>query len=802
MNPWELVYEGYDPAAEGLREALCTVGNGYFATRGALPEARADDIHYPGTYVAGCFNRLITPIAGRDIENEDMVNVPNWLCLTFRVDGGPWFDMAAAEILAHSLHLDVFGGVLTRLTRFRDAAGRTTSLVQRRLVHMELPHLAALETVFVAEDWSGSIEVLAALDGTVTNTGVPRYRELSHVHLRPLDGDVAADGSLTLVVETTQSRVRLAEAARLHVDGAALAPEAVRQRIVRPGYVGVRFAAQLQQHQPLTIEKVVALHTSRDAAISSPELASREGAAGAPPFAALLPRHKYAWERLWRRARLALSHDDEEGGLALRLHAFHTLQVTSPHIVGLDVGVPARGLHGEAYRGHIFWDELYILPFVTRVLPDVARALLLYRYRRLPAARAAAAAAGQSGAMFPWQSGSDGREETQTMHLNPRSGRWLPDNSHLQRHVALAIAYNVWKYYEWTQDGEFMSSYGAELFIELLRFMAGLATFNEDTGRYDIRGVMGPDEYHDAYPDAEKPGIDNNTYTNAMTAWMAARANDILAGLPEWRRRELSEDLQLSAGELARWDELSRRLTLVFQDEGVLSQFEGYASLKEFDWEGYAARYGDIHRLDRILEAEGDTANRYKLSKQADVVMLFYLFSPDELAEVVQRLGYPFSAEAAARTIAYHEQRSSHGSTLSRAVYAWAMARSDPAAAWQHFAAALESDLRDIQGGTTREGVHLGVMAGTVDLVERGYTGLEVREGALCFAPHLPDEIAEISFAMVFRGELLEVACTHALLRVGMAGSAPHVALPVRVYGEAFTLASGPGLAVPLAPPV
>ncbi len=799
MNDWVLTYEGFDPADEGLREALCTLGNGYFATRGALPEASADEVSYPGTYVAGCFNRLITEIAGRDIENEDMVNVPNWLSLTFRVDGGEWLDLRAVTVLAHRLELDLRRGVLTRVTRFRDGDGRTTSLAQRRFVHMDQPHLAALESTLTAEDWSGSVEILSALDGTVTNWGVPRYRELSNAHLVPLEGDVEADGRMTLVVETSQSHIRLAESARLTVNGAPPDAGTISERVMAPGYVAVRLAAELERGRPFHVEKVVALHSSRDAAISAPETSARAALDAAPGFADLLAAHVQAWERVWRRCDVALPRDPESS-LILRLHAFHTFQVASPNAVGLDAGLPARGLHGEAYRGHIFWDELYVLPLVNRTMPEVSRALLMYRYRRLPAARAAARAAGYRGAMFPWQSGSDGREETQVVHLNPKSGRWLDDNSHLQRHVVLAIAHNVWEYYEWTRDEEFLGACGAELFLELLRFMAGLATFDETKGRYVIRSVMGPDEYHDGYPGVEQPGIDNNTYTNAMTAWMATKAGEILERLPAWRRAELVEQLGIDDDELARWDDLSRRLMLVFQDDGVLSQFEGYDELLDFDWEGYRARYGDIHRLDRILEAEGDTANRYKLSKQADVVMLFYLLSVDEVAAVVERLGYAFDAGDAARTIAYHEQRSSHGSTLSRAVYAWVMARSDPAAAWRHFAAALGSDLHDIQGGTTREGVHLGVMASTVDLMERGYTGLGTCDGALCFDPRLPDEVDEISFAMVFRGHLIRVFCSHEVLRLTLAGTGT-ATITARVCGEACEVVAGQAVEVSLPTP-
>ena len=145
-----LVFDGFDPEKEGLREALCTLGNGYFATRGAAPESVADDVHYPGTYAIGCYNRLSSEIAGKTLENEDLVNLPNWLALDFRIDGGPWFDLRQVRIISHRLELDLGNGVLTRVCRFQDGQSRTTALRQRRLVHMGQPHLAALETRLTA----------------------------------------------------------------------------------------------------------------------------------------------------------------------------------------------------------------------------------------------------------------------------------------------------------------------------------------------------------------------------------------------------------------------------------------------------------------------------------------------------------------------------------------------------------------------------------------------------------------------------------------------------------------------------
>jgi trehalose/maltose hydrolase-like predicted phosphorylase len=201
-------------------------------------------------------------------------------------------------------------------------------------------------------------------------------------------------------------------------------------------------------------------------------------------------------------------------------------------------------------------------------MPEITRSLLMYRYQRLPEARAAAAAAGYKGAMFPWQSGSNGQEETQELNLNPRSRRWVPDNSYLQRHVGCAVAYNVWQYFQVTHDVEFLHSYGAELILDIACFWSSIASFDEERGRYEIRGVMGPDEFHDGYPDSTTPGINNNAYTNIMAVWVLCRALEVLDLLSEMRRSELTTRLGLSAKQIARWDDISRRMLVPFHEDG------------------------------------------------------------------------------------------------------------------------------------------------------------------------------------------------------------------------------------------
>ena len=754
---WIHRYHGFDPEEEGLREALCTLGNGYFATRGALEESRADGTHYPGTYLAGGYNRAKTEIAGRTVENEDLVNLPNWLPLSFRPDGGEWFEPGSVEYLEFDQALNLKEGTLERTVRIRDDDGRTTSLRFRRLVHMRAPHLAAIEMRITPENWTGAVEIRSGLDGTVENTGVARYRELTSKHLEVVDTRRCGEEGVLLLTRTLQSDLRIGQSARTRVfseDRQRLPVE--RKEPEENGFIGDVLRMEAREGETLLVEKVVSLYTSRDPAISDVGLEATQAIARAPDFPDLIEGHTLAWEHLWRWFDMVLV-DKVRTERILRLHIFHLLATASVNTIDLDVGVPARGLHGEAYRGHIFWDEIFIFPFLNLRIPELTRALLKYRFRRLDDARRAADEAGFAGALFPWQSGSDGREETQQLHLNPKSGRWLPDNTHLQRHVNAAIAHNVWTYYEATRDWEFLSFYGAEILLEIARFWGSIATHDEESGRYEILGVMGPDEYHDAYPDADEPGLDNNTYTNVMAAWVLCRALDTLELLGDDRCRELREMMKLGDEEISRWEAISRGMRIVFHEDGVLTQFEGYEALEEFDWKGYRERYGDIHRLDRILEAEGDTPNRYKLSKQADVLMLFYLFSDHELHRVFDRLGYELTDEQIRRTVEYYERRTSHGSTLSRVVHSWVMAREDRAHSWKLFTEALESDVSDVQGGTTQEGIHLGAMAGTVDLVQRCYAGLDVRDDVLWIIPRLPEELPRLRLRIRYRGLWLDL---------------------------------------------
>ncbi len=754
-DPWELVYEGYDPNNERLRETLCTVGNGYVATRGCAPEAAASEAHYPGTYATGVYNILTDRIAGRTIENESLVNLPNWLSLTFRIDDGPWFSVDDAELLFYRQTFDLRHATLTRKLRFRDSAGRITTLTQQRFAAMHEPHVVAMQAAISAENWSGTVEFRSLLDGTVRNTMVDRYRSLSNTHLTDSVIDENPPYSVILRTQTSQSRISIAVAARSTVwrDDA---PADAQYAVVRePNRGGHDIQVALSAGQSITLEKVATIFTGRDSAISEPASTAQHYLEEAGRYADLHQQHTRAWARLWEQCDIGLA-DSADALRVLRLHLVHLLQTISPHTAELDAGVPARGLHGEAYRGHVFWDALFVSPLLSLRMPNVSRSLLLYRYRRLPEARRAAQRAGYLGAMYPWQSGSDGREVSQEVHLNPRSGRWNPDPSARAHHVGIAVAYNAWQHYQVTGDRRYLIDHGAEMLVEIARFWAGLANFDDNRGRYTIRGIIGPDEFHSGYPGKEYDGIDNNAYTNVMAVWVILRAMDTLDLLPLRDRLELVGKVGLTTQERERWDHVSRRMFVPFHDD-VISQFEGYSELAELDWEHYRQRYGNIQRLDRILEAEDDSVNNYKASKQADALMLFYLLSSEELLGVFGRLGYHFRPEQIPKTIDYYLARTSDGSTLSAIVHSWVLARANRHHAMRYFVQVLGSDIVDIQGGTTSEGIHLAAMAGSVDLLQRCFTGLETREDRLVLAPHFPESLGPIEFPFVYRGHRLHL---------------------------------------------
>ncbi len=805
MTPWKLTYNKFISEEEGLREALCTLGNGYFGTRGATPETLATKVHYPGTYIAGVYNALPTEVAGRTIYNEDFVNCPNWLMFNYRINDGSWFNRTKVKILTWKVELNMHRGILSRRLRWQDDKGRITLVEDHRIVSMAHPHCGALRYSITPENYSGKITVRSGLDGLIINAGVDRYKQLNSGHLEPCShGSFGKDG-VFLQMKTNQSGIQITEAQRTLVyrDHKRFRPKMRvithgRQRIIQ------EFTLTMHKGQKHTIDKLVSIYTSRDHGVADDCSIAQETVIHIESFDSLYQPHRAKWEALWKKFDVEVKGDDFVQ-LVLRLHAFHLLQTASTYNEDIDAGMPARGLHGEAYRGHVFWDELYIFPFYNLHAPEITRALLMYRYRRLGAAKEYAQQHGYRGAMYPWQSASKGDETTQIIHLNPMSNTWGPDYSSLQRHVSLAVAYNVWGYYYSSGDRDFLDRYGAEMILEIAHFWSSMAQLNEKTKRYDIDGVMGPDEFHEKYPGTNRGGIKNNAYTNVLVVWVIEKSLNILDSmLAEEDRNALLLKTGITDEEIQRWRDITHKMTVVMDKKGLIHQYEGYMDLKELDWDEYRRKYDNIHRIDRILKAEGLSPDSYKASKQADVLMLFFVLSSKELKDIFKRLGYPFTKTIMKKNFEYYFRRTSHGSTLSLVVHTYVadlLGYSDRADGY--FKETLESDIYDSQGGTTQEGIHAGVMGSSLDLFLRSFAGLEISEDRICLAPKLKEKWKRIKFNVRYKNIWFYVTVTKKKLTI-LAEPLQEISLqvsteiPIEIYNTTHKLIPGKSYSVKL----
>lgn len=767
-NQWHLRYHGFAQSEEKLRETLTTVGNGYFATRGCFENEQSyKDIHYPGTYLAGLFNKVPTMIHNKKIYNTDFVNAPNWLRLDFKIGDGTYLDVLKTKIHAYHHELDMKAAVMRRYIKFEDDFGHITTLESERFASMEDPHLALMRFSLTPHNYYDNITIRSYLDGTVINNGVERYRSLSSNHLDARDQKIK-DGILFLQVQTNQSKVDIFMHGRhqLFQEGKPIKADSKTEQTLEA--VMQKYSFDAKQNQRVTLEKIVSITSSRDQHLVNPCASGFQKAKEALTFDQEIEKHKKQWQRLWNIADIKIK-GDRFAQKAVRLHTFHLLVTSSPHNQSLDVGIPARGLHGEGYRGHIFWDEMFVMPFYNLHFPEISRSALMYRYRRLDAAREDARRAGYQGAMYPWQSAGNGHEETQQIHFNPVSGKWDPDLSHLQRHVSLAIAVNILNYCRCTNDREFMAKYGAEMLIEITRFWASIATLNKD-GRYHIRHVMGPDEFQEKYPGADKGGIHDNAYTNILVSWLLNKVIHLYKSFSENELKKIKQKTNIQHQETKQWAKIRDFLYVEFNPDGILAQFHGYFDLKELNWQQYRERYQDIRRMDRILKAENDSPNHYKVAKQADTLMLFYTLSPAQVKKILKQMGYDIGDEIQflENNFRYYIQRTSHGSTLSYVVHAAILKYlpngNQERSSW--FQQALQSDILDTQGGTTKEGIHSGVMAGTLDILLESFAGLELFDHTFTINPSFPKHWKEVKFKIKHLNRIVQFVFTHQYVQI------------------------------------
>ncbi|BDQ33640.1 beta-phosphoglucomutase family hydrolase [Pseudodesulfovibrio portus] len=790
-DEWSLSYHGFEPGDEKLRETMTTVGNGYLGTRGAYECECSSYYFYPGTYISGVFNKTPSMVQGREIWNNDFVNCPNWLPVEYKIGAGDYTSPLSMEVLSYCHSLNMREGVMERHMVVKDKVGRITRVSSCRLASMSDPHLLALKFDFTPLNYTAKLTIRSSLDGNVKNDGVARYSSLNTQHLNRVSSGKAGDG-VYLHVETSHSRyqILMASKSRVMEDGKEVV---TRKEVVRDkAKVSEVMQVNARENHSYSIEKFVYVRTSLDRRPGNLQDLCLDGLKGVKTFKGVYGPHAKSWKGLWQKADIRVT-GDRFVQRVLRLHIYHLLVTASPHNSNRDAGMPARGLSGEAYRGHIFWDEVYIQPFFDSNFPEISKALLMYRYNRLDAAREYARENGYTGAMFPWQTADDGSEETQEVHYNPEADNWGPDLSRRQRHVSIAVFVNAWRYVSWTEDKTFLRDHGAEMMLDIARFWGGIATFDETSGKYHIEGVMGPDEFHEALPGSDEPGIRDNAYTNIMVVWLLERSLEILEQLPPKSREQVVEKIGLTSEEIAKWQDMTTKLNVIMTEDGIISQFDGYMDLDELDWEGYRKRFYSIHRMDRILKAEGDSPDHYKVAKQADTLMTWYILEPEEVVRILTQLGHKVAdpIKLLKANYDFYEQRTSHGSTLSKVVHAVISKYIYPSdVSWDWFMEAMASDIRDTQGGTTIEGIHTGVMAGTLEVVKQDFAGLNLSSEPMKVEPDLPAHWGEMHLSFI-RSSIwydLRIESDRVYMTAYHKGDK---VVPVEIFGKQYDLKPG-----------
>jgi kojibiose phosphorylase len=738
MNTWSVEEESFHQPGEGnvpsltrlhSQETVFTIGNGYFCTRGTFEEGYPHAT--PATLLYGVFDEV--PIA-----KEELANTPDWTCIKLFVNGER-FRLDQGTLLDYQRSLDLHCGVLRRAVVWKSPAGVQLQVLAERFASLADVHVGMIRySVSVMETPTQEpveLVLFASIAGGQGNYNLLHWETVAQGH----------DNELSwLLSETKNRQVQLAQAISFNLLTPALAETFQKEMIDTDLEPGIRLKGKLRPGETLQAEKAVALYTSRDnvmevvtaSLVHLGNLLLKTGP-GVSLYGQLLEHSSRAWDDFWAAADVILE-GDELAQLGLRYNIYQLRINLLPG--DSRYSIAAKGLTGFGYRGHIFHDtEIYMLPFFTYVLPDLARDLLLYRYHLLPGARAKAASNGYQGAQYPWESTLSGEETTPVSIIHPETGEVIPVlNGTLELHITANIAHATWEYYRITGDEAFLRDYGAEILLSTAQFWASRATKDEASGDYVINDVVGPDEWHEH--------VNNNTYTNAMarhTIAVALQARQWLEVHAPEQWLALQRRLELDEPMLAHWQEVMERLRILQDPQtGLIEQFDGFFQLQPLDRERFANRTKSYQGLLGMEEVQ-----HYQTVKQADVLMLLTALIQD-YDEQVKRVNWNYYYP-----ITDHD----YGSSLTPALHVLlACEVGDLAAAYQLFLKGALVDLHNLRGNTP-EGIHAACSGAVWQAAVLGIAGLRVTADGYTTAPVWPDGWTRLAFSFVYKGQRVQV---------------------------------------------
>ena len=697
---WAIFEDNIDEGRMRFLETIFTLGNGYLGSRGILEEGY--DKGHAGTYVAGVYDRS-------DGQSYVIVNAPNPISVEILVNGRK-LSKDYMEVIEHRRTLDMQKALLWRRTIFVDA-GERYEYESMRFFSLKDIHIGAMVFSFRSLDTDASVTVKHAIDGTTRNEIQPIGKPIKHYTVTHTSN--LGNGMSYLEAKTNDLGILLGVATGCDMKGAKPKFGVTAKSYTDRESVVQEFSFIAKKGRRYQFNKYTSIYTSGEFK-QSPKMDCLGGIQTAMRrgISSLLKRHIKAWDRRWEYSDINI-----EGDLliqkALRFDMYHLLIAAPPQ--DMDVSIAANALSGERYSGHVFWDtEIYMLPFYTYTQPKVARALLIYRYRRLKQSKHRAKAQGYNGALWPWESAASGEDETPQTWVNFDGTAIQVHTSKREHHIASDVTYGLISYYQTTGDEDFMLRYGAEMIFETSRFWASRVTYDSRYERCEIKDVIGPNEFQES--------VDNNSYTNYLAKWVLRRGSELyhyLQNKHPRRLRIIAERIGLQEQEVDSWKELAEKVFSLIDSKGLIEEFEGYfdrkdVTINKWDENGMPVWPSEVN----LAEVKGT-----QLVKQADVILLLHLFSND------------FSLAIKRANLEYYEKRTAHKSSLSIPSYAMvALELGEVEKAYRYLVLAANSDLRNMHGNI-QHGVHAGALGGAWQIVVSGFGGVRLRDGVLSVNP-------------------------------------------------------------------
>lgn len=704
-----------------------TLGNGWLGIRGGLEEGwpGGGDDASRGTYLNGVYDsepiRYPEHAYGYARMTQTMLRVPDGMRISLAVDGER-FSVCANHLLGHRRELNMRSGQLLRTVTWRTRNGKHVGITVRRIVSLTCKHVAALRYTVTILDDNGRIVLDSLLDGDVHNQAVaddPRTGTMTGGK-RLVTEHAAATGATGWLQQKTRRTGFHLLCGMTH----ACRPSRCKvSREISRDRVNIRFAARLKRGVPFVLDKFLVYHASREeeparlAERMQDDLMSIRQAG----FDGLVRQQQQALDQFWAAADVCID-GDPDAQQAIRFNVFHLLQAA-----GSDgkTSIGAKGLSGEGYEGHYFWDtDVYMLPFFIYTRPDIARALLQFRHGTLVQAKQRARELAARGALYPWRT-INGEE----------ASAYFPAGT-AQVHINADIVYGIHQYWTATGDDDFLARCGVEIAVETARFWLSCGFFNPHAnGKFCIHGVTGPDEYTVL--------VNNNAYTNLM-----ARHNLLVAcEYAEWLETNrpadyvrLREKKGLEEQEIGLWRKAALSMYVPRDDErGIIAQDDSF-----LDRETWPSELRAEGREPLLLGYHPLVIYRHQVLKQADVILALVLLADQ------------FTVEEKKRNYVYYEPLTTHDSSLSKAVHGIVAAEigllEEACEAFRH---TVRIDLDD-RNGNTKDGLHMAAMGGAWLALVRGFAGMRPERSVLSFSPRLPDPWNRYAFRIRYRGCLLE----------------------------------------------